>query len=171
MNVTSIMPSVTVSVVIPVYTGEKSLPLLIQELAVYAEKCNSPGGVVYAIKEVLLVHDCGPDRSDLVLEKLVTQYPFVKPIWLSRNYGQHAATLAGMATASGVWVLTMDEDGQHNPADIGKMLDIALNHDYQIVYAEPINSPPHGIFRNFCSRAIKKIIFKSLGKKKQVRDI
>ncbi len=44
---------------------------------------------------------------------------FVRPVWLSRNYGQHPATLAGMASSSGDWIVTLDEDGQHDPADIG----------------------------------------------------
>jgi undecaprenyl-phosphate 4-deoxy-4-formamido-L-arabinose transferase len=62
----------------------------------------------------------------------------------------------------------MDEDGQQNPADIGKMLDTALDHKLQIVYAEPINPPPHGVFRNFCSRVLKKTFLKFLGSKNTV---
>ena len=120
--------SLSVSVVIPVYRGEKSLPSLIKELSFFAgDSCTTPAGVPYAIKEVLLVHDSGPDRSDLVLEDLARKYAFVKPVWLSRNFGQHAATLSGMASSSSNWVVTIDEDGQQNPAEIGKMLDVALS--------------------------------------------
>ena len=163
MNSSSTPAAVTVSVVIPVYKGEKSLPGLMQEIAAVAQQCATPQGVAYAIKEVLLVHDSGPDRSDLVLEALAAQYSFVKPIWLSRNYGQHAATLSGMASASGNWIVTMDEDGQQNPAEIGKMLDIALDDGYQIVYAQPINPAPHGALRNFFSKLAKKIALYFLG--------
>lgn len=163
MNSPTPPAALTISVVIPVYKGEKSLPDLMQEIFAYTQKSSTPDGVAYIIKEVLLVHDSGPDRSDLVLEDLATQYPFVKPIWLSRNYGQHAATLAGMASASGNWIVTMDEDGQQNPAEIGKMLNIALEGGFQIVYAQPINPPPHGPFRNFCSKLAKKIALRFLG--------
>lgn len=163
MNSTASPAATTVSIVIPVYKGEKSLPGLMQEIAAIAQQCTTPQGVAFTIKEVLLVHDSGPDRSDLVLEALAIQYPLVKPIWLSRNYGQHAATLSGMASASGHWIVTMDEDGQQNPAEIGKMLDIALSDGYQIVYAQPINPPPHGALRNFFSKLAKKIALYFLG--------
>jgi glycosyltransferase involved in cell wall biosynthesis len=67
---------------------------------------------------------------------------FVTPIWLSRNFGQHAATLAGMASTNGDWVVSLDEDGQHDPRDIGHMLKVAVKQDAQLVYAQPINEPP-----------------------------
>jgi len=158
----------SVSVVIPVYRGEQSLPALLKEIACFAEEsCITPNGSAYILKEVLLVHDSGPDRSDLVLEQLASQYTFVRPVWLSRNFGQHAATLAGMASASGVWVVTMDEDGQQNPADIGKMLDLALDRGYQIVYAKPLNPPPHGALRNICSGLAKKFALQFMGEQYQ----
>ena len=71
------LTALTVSVVIPVYQGEKSLPGLMQEIAAVTQQCITPQGVAFSIKEVLLVHDSGPDRSDLVLEALAIQYPFV----------------------------------------------------------------------------------------------
>ena len=51
----------------------------------------------------------------------------------------------------------MDEDGQHDPADIGRLLDRALSHDLQVVYAKPVNTPPHGFMRNLTSRLSKRI--------------
>ena len=84
-------------------------------------------------------------------------------MWLSRNYGQHAATLAGMASATGDWVATIDEDGQQNPADIGSMLDYALAGSLQMVYAQPTNPPPHGFLRNAASLMAKAISSKLLG--------
>lgn len=141
-----------VSLVIPVYRGETTLPTLVREIAILTGEQVTPGGRRYLISEVLLVHDCGPDRSDAVLEALAAQYPFVRPIWLSRNYGQHAATLAGMAGATGDWVATIDEDGQQDPADIAPMLDQAIAGSFQLVYADPVNPPPHGWLRNTFSR-------------------
>lgn len=154
-----------VSVVIPVYRGARTLPTLIEEIAPLTLEQKTFNGNLYIISEVLLIHDCGPDRSDKTIESLGAQYPFVQPVWLSRNYGQHAATLAGMASATGDWVVTIDEDGQQDPANIGAMLDCALSASLQLVYAQPINPPPHGWLRNFLSRTAKAISTRLLGNK------
>ena len=151
-----------ISLVIPVYRGEKTLATLMQEVVSLTEKQTSPRGTAFLISEVLLVHDCGPDRSDQTIEALAKQYEFVRPVWLSRNFGQHAATLAGMASATGDWVVTIDEDAQQNPEDIGRMLDTALAGSLQLVYAQPINPPPHGWLRNLASLTAKTITSKIL---------
>jgi len=155
-----------VSLVIPVYRGETTLPILIEEVEKFTNEQVSLNGNKFVICEVLLVHDCGPDRSDRVIEELVARYPFVRAVWLSRNYGQHAATLAGMASATGDWVATIDEDGQQNPGDIGGMLDTALSQSLQLVYAQPGNRPPHGWLRNTLSWSAKAFISKLLGNNK-----
>ena len=99
------------------------------------------------MSEVVLVHDSGPDRSDLAIRALAERYGYVRPVWLARNFGQHAATLAGMASTSADWIVTMDEDGQHDPAAIGALLDVALARPSPLVYARPTNTAPHGAFR------------------------
>ena len=101
------------------------------------------------------MHDKGPDRSDEVIRELAAAHDFIRPVWLSRNFGQHPATLAGMASSSGDWIVTMDEDGQHDPAEIGDFLDVALSHGSQLVYADPVNPPPHSKLRNGTSRLAK----------------
>ncbi|MFZ4535405.1 glycosyltransferase [Propionivibrio sp.] len=156
-------PTYRISLVIPVYAGERTLPTLIGEIEPLTHPQTTPDGNNFVVCEVLLAHDCGPDRSDKILEALRTQYPFVQPVWLSRNYGQHAATMAGMSSASGDWVVTLDEDGQQNPADIGSMLDSALGSSLQLVYAQPINPPPHGWLRNILSLGAKEISTRLLG--------
>jgi undecaprenyl-phosphate 4-deoxy-4-formamido-L-arabinose transferase len=133
------------------------------EIAPMSRLQMTPTGTPYVVCEVLLVHDCGPDRSDTTIEALCQQHNFVQPVWLSRNYGQHAATLAGMASATGDWVVTLDEDGQQNPADIGHMLDHAVAGSMQVVYARPLNPPPHGWLRNALSRTAKAISTGLLG--------
>jgi polyisoprenyl-phosphate glycosyltransferase len=155
-----------ISVVIPVYAGERTLDQLIHEIQPLTEHQVTPSGIGFLVAEVLLVHDCGPDRSDKTIASLAANYPFVRPVWLSRNYGQHAATLAGMASATGDWVATLDEDGQQNPADIGAMLDSALSQSLQLVYAQPLNAPPHGWLRNALSRTAKVVTGCLLGDKK-----
>jgi undecaprenyl-phosphate 4-deoxy-4-formamido-L-arabinose transferase len=112
---------------------------------------------------VLLVFDHGPDNSAQVIRELNEQYEFVRPIWLSRNFGQHAATIAGMASSGSEWIVTLDEDGQHDPADMGKLLDVALREGASVVYASPTNTPSHGWYRNAASAGSKKLIMRMIG--------
>ncbi len=145
----------TVSLVIPVYRGETTLPSLLAEVESLVTGAKTDTGTPFKMTEVILVHDCGPDRSDVVIQELERRYSFVKPVWMSRNFGQHAATLAGMAASTGDWVATIDEDGLQNPADIGKLLDCALSRRAQVVYGIPANRTPHPWWRNATSGAAK----------------
>lgn len=147
-----------VSVVIPVYGGERTLRDVVTELAASTQGRTSPAGRAYRVTEVVLVHDCGPDRSDEVIRELAAEHDWVRPVWLSRNFGQHAATLAGIAASGGEWVATIDEDGQHDPADLGALLDTAMTEQADVVYARPTNAPPHGAARNVASRTAKAIV-------------
>ena len=157
----------TMAVVVPVYHGETTLEPLIDELSKLTECTWTAGGHAFRVTEVLLVHDCGPDRSDQVIRRLAEENDFVRPVWLSKNYGQHAATLAGMASTTAEWVVTMDEDGQHDPASIADMLDVAMNARAPLVYAKPTNPPPHSFFRNASSavahRAASRLSGEALG--------
>jgi len=152
-----------ISVVIPVYQGETTLPLLIAELAPLTKETVSNDGHHFLISEVVLVHDCGPDNSAATITALSRTHAFVKPVWLSKNFGQHPATLAGMASSTGDWVVTMDEDSQQNPADIGHLFDTAMKEGAQLVYAKPSNPPPHGFVRNVLSKSAKNISTLLLG--------
>src|SRR4051812_13553482 len=147
-----------VSVVIPVYQPEPQLPSVVAELAALNLSTVSPAGVPFRVAEVLLVHDCGPGDSARVIREMEREHGFARGIWLSRNFGQHAATLAGMASAGGDWIVTLDEDGQHDPAYIGAMLDVALAEQVSVVYARPTNSAPHGAVRNAASRGAKRVV-------------
>lgn len=147
--------AVTVSVVIPVYRGEQTLPTVVAELERLTHPQVSPGGRAFVVSEVLLVWDRGPGRSDRTIGDLAAQYDFVRPVWLSRNFGQHPATLAGMTSSTGTWILTMDEDGQQDPAFLGSMIDTAYDQQAQLVYAAPTNRAPHGAFRNAASSTVK----------------
>jgi undecaprenyl-phosphate 4-deoxy-4-formamido-L-arabinose transferase len=123
----------------------------------------TPMGHTWVVGEVLLVDDNGPDDSPRVIRELTSALPFVRPVWLSRNFGQHAATLAGMASAGGDWVVTLDEDGQHDPADISALLDAAMTQQSPVVYAKATNEAPHGFARNTASKAAKWILAKVSG--------
>ena len=145
----------SVSVVIPVYSGSVTLPGLVEELEALTHETKTPNGRPFRVHEVLLVWDRGPGGSDETIRGLEQTYSWVRPVWLSRNYGQHAATLAGMTSSGGEWIVTMDEDGQMDPSFIGAMLDTAYADRAQLVYARPTNPPPHGALRNAGSRAAK----------------
>lgn len=152
------------SVVIPVYQGADTLPGVIEELLPWASPSATPKGRGFTIDEILLVHDNGPDASDETMRALAAQHEgLVRPVWLSRNYGQHAATLAGMASSGGDWIVTMDEDGQHDPAYIGAMLDTALDARAAVVYGDPVNEAPHGALRNMASISAKKLMAAASG--------
>ena len=146
-----------ISIVIPVFQGERTLGALVREIAQLTVPTLTAGGHQFQVIELLLVHDHGPDRSDEVIRELAAEHDFIRPVWLSRNFGQHPATLAGMASSSGDWIVTMDEDGQHDPANIGDFLDVALKEGSQLVYADPVNKPPHNMLRNGSSRLAKWI--------------
>jgi glycosyltransferase involved in cell wall biosynthesis len=148
----------TISVVIPVYRGERHLPSLMKEIEPLTVRQHTADGHAYRVAEVVLVNDCGPDGSDRVMRELGAQHEWVRPVWLSRNFGQHAATIAGMASTGSEWIVTLDEDGQHDPADIGSLLDCAVEKNASLVYAAPVNLAPHSAFRRVTSKTSKRIV-------------
>ena len=152
-----------VSVVVPIYSGGATLPALLAEIETLTIVVRTPDGNSFAVSEVLLVWDGGSPQSAAVLRELETTYSWVRPIWLSRNFGQHAATLAGMSSTSGEWVVTLDEDGQHDPAYIGQLLDCALKEQVQLVYAAPTNGRPHGFLRNVGSASARWMFNRLVG--------
>ncbi len=151
-------PRATISVVIPVYAGESTLAGVVDELRTHLGLQSTPAGRPFEITEVVLVHDSGPDGSAAVMTDLAARYPQVRCVWLSRNFGQHAATLAGIAASTGEWVVTMDEDGQHDPAAIGVFLDAALDAGCHVVYADFTNKRRHGVVRDAASTTAKRMV-------------
>jgi glycosyltransferase involved in cell wall biosynthesis len=159
----------SVSVVIPVYGGIATLRQVVGELAQFYTEQKSEGGNIFRIAEVILVDDCGEDDSALVMRELAGIDDHVVPVWLTRNYGQHAATVAGMASSSHEWVVTMDEDGQHNPASIGALIDTALQYKSPLVYGRESNREPHSFIRNTMSKLVKRLILPLLIDNKNFR--
>jgi undecaprenyl-phosphate 4-deoxy-4-formamido-L-arabinose transferase len=152
----------TVSIVIPVYKGEATLAPLVNEIEPLTAVVATPHGRPFQVAEVVLVCDGAVDGSPSVMEALGLRFPFVRLIWLARNFGQHAATLAGAASTTSEWVATLDEDGDHNPADIGRFLDTALEANAPLVYGLPTNTPTHGWFRNSLSAVTKRFVVRLL---------
>lgn len=116
------------SVIIPVYNGEKT----IEEL--FARLCRELGNG--SNWEVLFVYDCGRDNSWEVIKQIVRLNPGrVRAYRLDRNYGQHRALTFGMKEAGGEYIITLDEDLQHDPAHIGRMTTLIKQGGYDVVYA------------------------------------
>ncbi|MCL2515056.1 MAG: glycosyltransferase [Microbacteriaceae bacterium] len=153
----------TVSIVVPVYGGEHTLAALVDEITDLTSETITPDGNRFVVTETLFAYDNGRDDSARVIRELQQSHPFTRGIWLSRNFGQHAATLAGMSSSVGDWIVTLDEDGQHDPRDIAGMLDTALREQAQLVYSDPVNEAPHGFLRNLASRSAKALISLLLG--------
>ena len=144
-----------ISVVIPVYQGERHLAGVVDQLAPYTQNFSTPDGHLARVGEVVLVWDHGHDDSPKVMRQLRDSYDFVRTVWLSRNFGQHSATLAGMSSSGGDWIVTVDEDGQQDPADMPALLDAAMRESVAVVYGAPVNPPPHGRLRNLASHSAK----------------
>jgi len=103
-----------ISVVVPVYKAENCLDELYRRLA-QALELISPNF------EIVLVEDCGGDRSWEVIERLARQDARVKGMQFSRNFGQHYGITAGLDHCSGDWVVVMDCDLQDRPEEIPRL--------------------------------------------------
>jgi hypothetical protein len=152
-----------VSVVVPAHHGEHTLQVLADELATLRTPQTTPGGRRYRVAELLLVHDGAVEGSTAVIRAIAVAHHCTYPVWLSRNFGPHPATLAGMAGTVSDWVVTLDAHGQQDPADIGKLLDCALDSRTRLVYAAPINAPSHGVLQTVLSTAIRRLFMKRTG--------
>lgn len=103
-----------VSVVIPVYKAENSLDELYERLKAILEQISSQF-------EIILVEDCGGDRSWQIIERLAHKDPRVLGIQFSRNFGQHYGITAGLDRCQGDWVVVMDCDLQDRPEEISRL--------------------------------------------------
>lgn len=116
------------SIVVPVYRSRQILPELVEEIA----KSTAELGLSNQF-ELLLVNDGSPDDSWQVIAKLAEQYEFVIGVSLRKNFGQHSAIMAGLHYAHGEIVIIMDDDLQHPPEEIGKLLG-AIDAGFDVCY-------------------------------------
>lgn len=144
----------SVSVVVPVYNSEQVLPLLVAQL----EPVLS---AVTTWFELILVNDGSRDGSWNVIRDLVARYPWLRGIDLMRNYGQHNALLAGIAAARAETIVTMDDDLQHPPGEIPKLL-AKLNEGYDVVYGVP-DARRHELGRVLAARITKFALQSAMG--------
>lgn len=154
----------SLSAVIPVYSGASYLEDMVKEIAMIREKWLDSNAPI-TLLELIFVDDSAIDSSPQILEELATQYPWVIVIHLSRNFGQHPATVAGILHSSGDWIVTLDEDLQHPPNQIENLLKKAAKESYDIVYACPQEAVHEDLIRDIGSKLYKIIIAKLTGNK------
>ena len=144
-----------VSIVIPVYNEEESLPRLLDEL----HQALRPTGRAY---ELILVDDGSQDRSYEVLTERAVRDPSLVVLRFRRNFGQTAALQAGLDEARGDIVVTMDADLQNDPADIPMMLD-RLDEGYDLVAGWRADRKDAFINRRLPSMIANRIISSTTG--------
>jgi glycosyltransferase involved in cell wall biosynthesis len=150
----NVLVMVNISVIIPVYRSAEILP----ELMVRLDKALPAIAGEY---EVIMVCDGSPDNSWAVITELSKTYPCLKGMRLRRNYGQHNALLVGVREAKYAVTVTMDDDLQHPPEEIHKLLG-KLEQGYDVVYGTP-EKLRHSGSRNYASVLTKYIMQHSMG--------
>lgn len=144
----------SVSVVVPVYNSEETLPELARRVQCVLESMAQS-------YELILVNDGSRDSSWDVICQVAVSHPRVWGIDLMRNYGQHNALLAGIRAAKYEVIVTMDDDLQHPPEEIPKLLD-KLAEGYDVVYGTP-QRQQHGFWRDIASQATKLALQSAMG--------
>jgi glycosyltransferase involved in cell wall biosynthesis len=131
-----------ISVIVPVYNSEKTLAELVERLEPVLEGCQTP-------YELILVNDGSRDCSWAAIQSLNRSYPWVRGVNLMRNYGQHNALLCGLRAAGYATSVTIDDDLQHPPEEIPRLL-ARLAEGEDVVYGTPIKQA-HTLWRNLAS--------------------
>lgn len=131
-----------ISIVIPVYNSEKGLGELHRQIA---------GAVQHLNYELILVNDKSPDGSWEKIVDLSKIDSRVKGISLKKNSGQDNAIMAGLGFATGDYVVVMDDDLQHSPADIIKLLHACSAGTFDICYGL-FSSKRQSLWKNIGSK-------------------
>ncbi len=150
------MEEILVSTVTPVYRGASTVVELAEQLLAVKEQWNRDGFPLELI-EAIFVDDGSIDGSSEVLEKLAETYSWIRVVTLSRNFGQHPATVAGILHSCGDWVITLDEDLQHEPRFVLDLLRQAAEQRLDVVYAKPRDKVHHSAFRDL-SYVFKRLL-------------
>jgi undecaprenyl-phosphate 4-deoxy-4-formamido-L-arabinose transferase len=142
-----------ISIVIPCYRSEATLKELIPNLLSTLEQLKLNKSI--SNFEVVLVIDGSPDETAFVANRFGSLHKEIKVIELQRNFGQHNALLAGIRSATGDVIVTMDDDLQHPPTEIQKILAPITTGDADLVYGVAFQEE-HGLLRSIASRTVKK---------------
>lgn len=153
-----------VSFVIPCYRSELTLPKVVGEIG-ETMKTLQEQGKEYSY-EIILVNDCSPDDTFSVIRKLCREDRRIKGVNLARNFGQHAALMAGFHQVKGDVVICLDDDGQTPADEAGKLLE-EIEKGSDVVYAK-YEHKKHSLFRNFGSWVNEEMAHVMLGKPKDL---
>ena len=144
------------SYVIPCYRSEHTLAAVVEEIT------RTMAALPQYDYEIVLVNDCSPDGTLNTIRSLVAADPHVQGVDLARNFGQHAALMAGFHQCSGDIIVCLDDDGQTPADEVGKLLD-KIEAGYDVVYASYGNKRQAG-WRNLGSWVNSKMTEIMLGK-------
>jgi len=146
-----------ISLVIPTYRGEARLAPLLEEIALVL------AGYAY---ELILVDDGSGGDTAAELERMCRRYRRHRVVVLEKNRGQQEATLAGLEGCDGTILVTLDDDGAHDPADIPKLLTV-LDQGFDLVFGVPLGRGGGGIRPG--SRFRDRLFYRLLGAPRGVR--
>ena len=138
-----------VSIIIPCYRSEGTIEHVVESIRNVFEKETEYD------YQVVLVNDGSPDNTAQVIRTLCQKDSKVCGVDLTRNFGQEAARFAGMPYVCGKYVVYMDDDGQHDPADIFSMIK-KIDEGYDVVFAE-LQNRTGSIFKIVTSKLHQKI--------------
>lgn len=130
-----------ISFVIPCYRSAKTIG------GVVAEIQDTMASMPEYVYDIFLVNDCSPDDTYEVIRALCRQNGNITGISLAKNFGQHAALMAGLRRSDGDIVVCLDDDGQTPADEVGKLL-AGIENGSDVVYASYENKK-HSAFRNF----------------------
>ena len=151
-----------ISVILPVYNERENLAALLNEIAAALDPLDRS-------YEVIAIDDGSTDGSDQLLRELVAQNPNLRVLLFRHNYGQSAAFDAGFRHAGGNVVVTMDADGQNDPADIPRMIALLEEQGYDFVAGNRAQRRDGFVMRTFPSRIANFIIRRVTGTR--LRDL
>ena len=150
-----------ISFIIPCYRSEHTLPAVVDEI-----RTTMAGMSDRYTFDIFLVNDCSPDGTAQTIKKLCEEDDRISGISFARNFGQHAALMAGFRYSDGDICVCLDDDGQ-TPADqVGKLLE-KIDEGYDAVYAR-YDHKKHSGFRNFGSRVNDMMLRVMLSKPKEL---
>lgn len=149
-----------ISFVIPCYCSEHTISDVVAEITDTMEHLKQ-----YTY-EIILVNDCSPDATFQVVRRICQHDSHVKGITLARNFGQHAALMAGFHNLTGDIIVCLDDDGQTPANEVGKLLR-KIEDGFDVVYAA-YEHKQHTGFRNFGSKINAKMTEVLLGKPKEL---
>lgn len=151
------------SVIIPVFNAEKSLEELYQRLSLVFEQYEEKDF------ELILVDDSSTDQSYEIMRKLHEYDKRVGLIRLAKNCGQHAALLCGFRNSKGDYVITMDDDLQHPPEEIPKLIHYMDEHQEKDVVIGRYDQKKHNFIRNIGSALSGYVSFRIFHKRKDLQ--